>query len=650
MRGTPPLANQPTADYGAPAATDPSMLSVVRKFLNTKAAKVFFVLLIIPFLMWGVADVVRNAGSETALATVGDRKIEPQEFQEAYRKQLAQVSRTLGVAEPTPEQRRRVAATTLDSLLYQAAIADEARRLGLAVPDQALRDAVFAVPEFRGRTGAFDRRVFESVLRDNGFSEASFLQKFRADLAQRQMIEAVQAPVTVPDALVRPVFAYAKETRIAEIVELPFAAAPEPPEPTDAELRGAYQDDPGRYTAPAYRHVKAVILTPDQLARGIEVSDADVAAYAEAHKAEFASEEKRSIEVLISQDEAVATKLAETWRAGADWAAIQAAATEAAASAVAVEDASRAAIPGTELADAAFAAAPDTVTGPIKSAFGWQVVRVTKVTPPGSIEGATDLVRARIARERAVDQVYARVNKLEDVLAAGVDFDKVPTDLGATALGGTLDAKGETREGEPIPIPGSPALRQAFIAAAFAAPKDAIPKLIEGPDQSYFALTVDDETPAAPRPFDEVRDQVRDNVERDARRKAQETVAAKLLAALNTGTSLDDAATVAGLRVDRTPPIGRGEPPEGVAPELARSVFTLHQGGATLVETPAAFHVVRLAGVDAPEPATDPAAAAQLRTELDKQLGADVAATYATALRNRSRPTVNQTMLQSLTQ
>ena len=68
------------------------MLAQFRRFLNTKAARVFFFVLIIPFVMWGVADVARNFGQDTALAKVGSRKIEVPEFQEAFRQQMAQVS------------------------------------------------------------------------------------------------------------------------------------------------------------------------------------------------------------------------------------------------------------------------------------------------------------------------------------------------------------------------------------------------------------------------------------------------------------------------------------------------------------------------------------------------------------------------------
>ena len=553
------------------------MLSAIRTFLDTRYAKLFFIVLIIPFVLWGIAGVANTSGrSATAIAIVGGQTVEPAAFQAAYRDLLTKTTRQLGItAEPTPAIKRAIAGQALDRLIVQAAIADEVKRLDLTVPDAALRKTIFDMPAFRGRTGAFDRTTFEQVLRNNNLNEGRFLELMRADLGQRQLMEAVQVGATTPTELLNQVFAFQREQRVADLVELPFSAAPEPAEPTMDDLKRAYADDPQRYAAPAYRRIKAVVLSPDTIARGMDVPEADIAAYYQQHKAEFGGPETRSLQVVIAQDEAVAQKLSAQWVAGADWAAIQKAAADAGASSVAVDDATPDQIPAPELAAAAFKAAPDTVTGPVKSGFGWQVFRVSKVTPGTQqpLEAVQDQVRFKIARERAVDEVYGRANKLEDALSAGMDFDHVPTDLGVTGLAGTLDAQGNTPEGEPAPLPGSPALRQAILTAAFAARKGEPAKMIEGPDQSYFALTVEDETPPEVKPFDAVEAQVRDNYIHDARRHAQEVVAAKLLAAVKSGTSLDDAATVAGVHMEHTPPIGRGQPTEGVPTELIQPLF-----------------------------------------------------------------------------
>ncbi|GAC1345794.1 MAG: SurA N-terminal domain-containing protein [Acetobacteraceae bacterium] len=629
------------------------MLALFRAFLSTWAARAFFIVLVGAFALWGVADVIRNLGRDDALAIVGDRKIQLPEFQDAFRRQLAQVSRMLGGrTEPTPAIRKAVAEQVLDRMVIQAAIAEEVSRLGITVPDEALRQTVFEIPAFRGRSGAFERTAFEGVLRANNLTEGRFLELERADIGQRQLIESVQAGVTTPEQLLKQVYAFQRETRVAELVELPFTAAPPPPPPSENDLKRLYENNPAAYSAPALRRIKAVILSPETVARDIAVSDDDVKAYYDQHKAEYVTPEKRSAQILVTQDEAVATRLADAWRAGADWPAMQKAASDAGAADAALDDATRAEFPTTELAGAVFTASADAVTGPVKTPFGYQILRVTKVTPGDArtLEAVADEVRGKVARERATDLVYTRATKLEDALSAGTSLDELPGDLGVAAVTGTLDAQGNTQQGEPAPIPGSPALRQAIVTAAFAQAKGEPARMTEGPDQSYYALSVEDASAPALKPFAEVEPRLRDDYDRDRRRHAQEQAAARLLTAAKGGGSLDDAATIAGLRTSKTPPISRSAPPDGTAREIVEPLFGLKQGETTMVETQDGFLVLRLAEVAVPDPAADPAGTAQMRDAITQSLQRDVEVVFATALRERTNARVNRAMLDSQSQ
>jgi peptidyl-prolyl cis-trans isomerase D len=630
------------------------MLAVIRKFLDTKWAKVFFVLLIVPFVLWGIAGVATNSGSgSTDVAKVGDQAIDATAFQTAYRQLLTQVTRQMNITgDPAPTVKRGVAGQALERLIIQAAIANEVKQLGLVVPDEALRQAVFEIPAFKGRSGTFDKTQFESVLRQNNLTEGRFLQLMRGDIAQRELMESVTAGARAPDELLRQVFAFQHEQRVAIMVELPFTAAAEPPAPTPDDLKRAYEDDPQRYAAPAFRRIKAVVLSPDTIARGIDVPEADIKAYYDAHGSEFGGPEKRSVQVIVAQDEAAAQKLAAAWTAGADWAAMQQQATAAGASAAELDDAQPVDIPSPDLAEAAFKAAPNVVTGPIKSAFGYQVLRVTKITPSTQqpLAAVQDKIKQSIAREKAVDEVYSRANKLEDALSAGTSLDDLPGDLGLAGISGTLDARGDTQDGEPAPIPGSPALRQAIVKAAFDTPKGQPAKMTEGPDQSYFALVVEDETPPATKPFDQVQAQLREDWIADARKKSQEVIAARLLNAVTGGGSLEDAAVVAGLHAERTPPMQRNQANEGVPPALVQPVFGMKLKEGTMVQTPDGFLVAQLIGISSPDIATDPVGAAQMQTALNQSIGQDIEMTFAAALRDREKPTINQQLVDSLIQ
>jgi peptidyl-prolyl cis-trans isomerase D len=635
------------------------MLATFRRFLNTWVARVFFIVLLVSFGFWGIGDVVRNiAEGDGSLATVGGRKIDVSEVQDVYRRQLAQVSSMFGGhTDPTPEIRQAVAAQALERVVTQAALEEKVASLGIVASDDAVRQAVFDIPQFRGPDGKFNRAAFLNVLQNNNLTEQRFQTLMRSDLGQRQVMDAVTAGAVVPDIEAREVFAFQNEKRVADGVNVLFSAMPTPPEPTQAQLQRWYDNHPESYRTPELRRIKAVVLSPETVSKDIEVSDDDIKAYWDAHKSEYEKPEKRSVQILTVPDEAKAAALAAQWRGGADWDAMQTAAKADGATPVALSDAARNEFPGAELADAVFSAATNIVTGPVKSPLGWYVLRVTSVTGGGGLtfEQARDQLKARIVADRAADVIDDHANKLDQFLTSGTKLDDLPGDLGLGAVQGTMDAQGNTAEGAPAPIPGSPELRNALVQAAFAMKPGDPPRMTQaqgdpGSPPAYFAVQVEDVTPPAAKPFDQVSEQVKSAWIADATRHAADEEATRILTAVKGGQSLEDAATVAGLTIQKFAPTGRSQPAEGVPAQLIQPLFSLKKGEPTVVETPDGFVVAVLTEIQTPDQNSDPIGFAQVRDALTKAIAQDMQETFAVAVRNAANPRINRSALDALTQ
>ena len=73
------------------------MLQAFRSKAGSLFIKVLFGILILSFAAWGIGDMFRQWGSETAVATVGSTEINPQRFQEAVRQEVAAFSRNTGM-------------------------------------------------------------------------------------------------------------------------------------------------------------------------------------------------------------------------------------------------------------------------------------------------------------------------------------------------------------------------------------------------------------------------------------------------------------------------------------------------------------------------------------------------------------------------
>ncbi len=630
------------------------MLGSLRRFASTWPAKLLFVVLVGSFGFWGVAGRLGGAfggADPNSVATVGSQRVDPAELQEVARRVLAQAQRN-NPAPPTAGLRRAVAEQALQQLVIQAAFSAEAARLRVSVTDEALRQATFETPAFQGPNGQFDRATFQSILRNNGFTENRYLALLRTDLAQREVVEAVRAGGYSPDLVNRLVLVFQGETRTADLVSLPFAAAAAPPAPTDEQVERQYDDNLTDYRAPEYRRVKLVVLTPESVAKDITVTDEQARAYYDAHQAEYNQPETRTVQVLVAPTEAAGRNLATTWISGADWAAMEKQAAAAGASAVELPGSTEAAFPSPDLAHEVFAAAPNAVTGPVQGEGGWTVFRVTQATPAAvqPFEAVQAAVKERAALDQAGDKVFDSANKVQDALAGGAKLDELPTGLGLAAVSGTLDAAGNTPEDLPAPIPAQPALRQAIIAKAFALSPSDPPTLEDGPGNSFYAVAVEAITPPAQLPLDQVRQRVQDDWTRAARRREQDVAATRLLTAVSDGATLQAAAAAAKLAVTRSPPIGRAQPPADIPTELVQPLFATEVGHATVVESSTGFTVAVPIAIAKPDPATDTAALGQLRTRLAGAASDDLEMLFAAGLRDRQHVTVNRQLFDSIAQ
>lgn len=633
------------------------MISAFRRSLDTWVVRGFFLIMVVAFIIWGVGDVVRMVGTSTWVAKVGDQTIDGPVFQAEYQRELNQASRNLPSGQDASAAlKRSVGDAALQRLIGQAALDQELKRLRVVTPDAAVRDAIYSMPAFRGGDGKFNRQVFETALSNNGLTEQRLVEMVRGELAQRQVLDAVSAGATAPQAEAAPLYQEQFEKRSADMVEFTFAAETAPA-PTDAELQRWYDNHPDRYSTPELRRIKAIVLSPQTLAKDIPISDADLRAAYEQRKAEYVTPAKRSAQVISVSDEAKARALAEQWRGGAGWTVLQAAAQQAGASAVALDNATQQEFPDADLAKAVFAAVPDAVSDPVKGALGWYVLKVVQVTPGSekTFDEVKDALRNRLLAEKATDLMYDRANKIDNLLGNGTSLDQMPGDLGLAGVAGTLDAGGNTKDGTPAPIPGPPELKAALVAAAFQVQKGDPPQLTEVQTPSsggsaYYAVSVEDVIPPAPKPFDEVKQPVAEDWTADQQRHVAEEKAAKLLTALKGGQSLADAAAVAGVPVSRTPEVTRGAATEDMPPELANLLFGLKPGEPTMVATATTFVVAVPAQIDTPNAAADPGGYEQLRAAVSRSIGNDLASVFAEAVRDRANPRINQENYDSIVQ
>ncbi len=416
-------------------------------------------------------------------------------------------------------------------------------------------------------------------------------------------------------------------------------------------LQRYWQNHQSQFTAPEYRKVQVVILSPALLAPQESVPQDQVAAGVARAEASSPSVPVRSADVLSVEDLADASQLMAAWKRGASWDKMQALAEKYHATPVPLSGMQQNQIPSGSLAQAVFSAQQGQVVGPVAGDLGMYVFKVTDISQSGPDQTQIAAqVTQQLQLQQAQSDVAKNVDALQDALAGQTPLDQLPGNLGLVAVEGTLDANGNTPDGTKAPIPGGDDLKSAIIKTAFAAQTGQAPQLQTGPDGSYYALSVQNVIAPAVRPFAQAQAQVLNVWTQDQQQREAEVIAANLMHAANTGTPLDQAAAAAGLSVTQSPGYTREMQPQGQPPQLVPVLFTLKPGQATMLSNGTGFLVAALTNVQDPTPQSDPTTYAQLQQSLNKSLQDDLGGSFLAGLQARDKVTVNQKLLAQLYQ
>ena len=463
--------------------------------------------LIIAFGIWGIADVFRGSGRQT-VATVGDVEISADQFRQAYNDQLQQLQRQIGRPIP-PEQARAFGLDrqVLQKLMTDAALNERARQLGLGIGDDEIVRHILQDPSFRGINGQFDQTRFEQTLRAYGFTEPRYVAKLRGDAVRGQLADSFISGVTVPKTALEAFNRYQNEERNVDYVVLGPAVAGDIPEPGPEVLTKYFEDRKALFRAPEYRKVVLLALSPETIAKSIEVSDADVKRAYDDHLSRYTTPERRDLQQIVFPNQEEADKAAQRLKEGTTFDALV---TERGLKDTDVNLGlvAKTGIVDPAIADAAFALPADATSDPIKGRFGITLVHVNKIEPQ-QVKAFAD-VEAELKHEIALDRAKATItdstNKVEDELASGARLDEVATKLNLPYR--TIDAidrSGRDPAGSTVAdLPDSPDLLSNAFAAAVGAQNDAL-QLKGG---GYVWYEVAGITPGRDRTLDEVKDKV----------------------------------------------------------------------------------------------------------------------------------------------
>ncbi|WP_410219001.1 peptidylprolyl isomerase [Paracoccus sp. (in: a-proteobacteria)] len=638
--------------------------------LRTKGkSTVVWILMGLMVLGLGGFGITSFSGGSTEIGSVGDTKITADEYARALQSEMRTLSQQTG--QPiTMAQAQQIGLPQIvqAQLMTSAALAEEARRMGVSVGDARVAQTIMQADAFRGPNGSFDRTAYGEILRRERLTEADFETTVRQDEARMLLQRAVVGGVTAPAPMVEQSARWLLETRDFSWSELTEEDLPAPvAEPDEATLRAWHEANGDRFTAPETRRISYAWVTPDMLSSGVTLDEAALRTVYDQNIAEFQRPERRMVSRLVFPSEAEA----QAARAAID-AGQQPFEAYVIQRGLSMDDVDLGEVTEGQLGTAgpeAFALEQPGVIGPVQTNLGPALFAVNAILDPVdvSFEDAREDLRAEAALSAAARQIQDRAGDYEDLLAGGATLEDLAeeTEMELGQIDWTADM---------APEGGSIAGYEAFRERAAEISASDFPQLFELADGGVFALRLDEIVPPTLIPFDQVRDEVLADwraaevqrqllalaAEQRLQSVAQAVPEAPVTAQPKTAAVTEpaaDATAEATAQPEATPDwtaetgVARSDWLDGLPPELLTEAFALNEPREVdVVDARDRVFLVRLDQVNDADLSQDDAAAVLegVRSRLNQSLQSDVFEYYARHVQRSLPFEINQQAINAI--
>jgi len=594
----------------------------------------FVVWMILLLLVIGLGGFgVSNFGGRTAaVATVGDIKVDINEYYNSLQQELRGYQAQTGKPLPLSQAiTLGIDRNVLARLVTSATLDNENKRIGLSVGDERVRTEILATPAFQGLDGKFNRDNYRAALKRAGMSEAEYEDKIRAETARTLLQGAIMNGTAAPAAMTDAFVEFTRQRRNFSWIKLDASTLPEQvPEPTDEQLKAYYDAHAVDFTVPEKKRLSYIWVTPDMIVDKIDVSTEDLQKEYDSRADEYRKPERRLVERLIFPDEEAAK--AAMARLDAGEATFEDLVKDRGLTLLDIDLGDATIDTLGEAGKAVFAMDAPGVIGPINTNLGPALFRMNGILPAQTttLKAVREQLQSELAMDRARRQIAASITDIDDLLAGGASLKEVAAETDMKL--GQIDWS----EGDSDSVAGYNAFREAAAAVQdgdYAEVKDL-------DDGGIFALEFVETVPPALKPLDSVMSDVISGWENTEIEKRLTGLADGLLARLNEGQTMN----ALGYPVTNEAEILRNANIEGLPFGMVQTVFEMDKGQAKTIDGSGVVYLVRLDDILPPDE-NDPDLAkvkSGLEIAIAQALSDDIFTAYVTSLQSKTGININR--------
>ncbi len=576
------------------------MLQNIRDNSQGWIAKTIIGIIVVLLALTGFEAIFNSSGNARNAAEVNGEEISLDELNQAVNMQRRQLMQQLGSDfDASLFDDKLMRDSALGALIDRTLLLQGARDADFAFSQAALDQLILQTPEF-AVDGVFNAARFDQVIQQMGYTRMQFRQLLEQEMLIGQLRAGISGSGFVTDQQIERFAQLERQTR--DFASITVAADSSAVQVSDEETRQYYEANTERFRSPEQVVLEYVELNKEAYFDEVDASEEELQ---ELYRQQIGNlaEQRRAAHILIEVDgtsdaeaKAQLEEIAAQLAAGGDFATLAKEHSDDPGSANEGGDLGYAG-PGVydpAFEDALYALEEGQVSAPVRSEFGWHLIKLLGVQSPEvpSFESMKPELERELKAQQ-VEQRFVEVTKeLENLAFESADLEQPAQELGLTVK--TTEPFG--REGGE----GIAANRQV-IQAAFSDEvlmDRANSSVIELDPDTVVAVRIKQHLEPEVQAFEAVRDGIFEQLQHSKAAEQARSEGEKLLATLREGGEVEgqwqsvEAAT-------------RGQ--DGVAPAVLQTVFRMPKpegesstfSGVTLASGD--YVVIRLNGVSEPD-------------------------------------------------
>jgi len=334
--------------------------------------------------------------------------------------------------------------SVLNELVQGRMMQAQAAKAGVSVPEEQVTREITGMKAFQKQDGTFvGYDTYRRVLAANNLTPQAFEAQVGDDLVRRTYGKLLQDAVVLPE---REVFQEYKKRSLNATVDYVLLSESKlegEVSPTEADLKAYYEAHKAEYWQPEKRKINYILVDAQKIKGTLKIPDAEVKEYYDLHADEYRTEEQVHARHILIKTEgrpdaealALARSIKERLDKGEDFAALVKQYSEDPGSKDKGGDlgffGKGQMVP--EFEAAAFGLAPNSISDPIKTSYGYHIIQTLNLRPAGekSLEEVAAQIRSQLQEERAATEAEARSRRLyrriqEDGLKSEAQLKALP--------------------------------------------------------------------------------------------------------------------------------------------------------------------------------------------------------------------------------